>query len=55
VLLVVLEEFHDVLQVFYCVFEALIHKNVDVELLVSPVDFKNWLETGQEGCRLGVS
>ena len=30
------------------VFEALIHQNVDVELLVAPVDFENGLETSQE-------
>ena len=30
------------------VFEALIHQNVDVKLLVAPVDFENGLETSQE-------
>jgi len=44
VLLVELEQFHHVAQTFDLVLQALVDHDVDVELLVAPVDFQNRLE-----------
>ena len=54
-LLVELEQFHHVNKVIDSVLEAFIHKNVNVELLVAPVDLKDWLEALQEVLSLLVS
>ena len=43
-LLVILEQLHNIGEVFNCIFKSLISKNVNVEFLVSPVDLKYGLE-----------
>lgn len=52
VLLVELEQFHHVAQTFDLVLQALVDHDVDVELLVAPVDFEYRLEASQEGVGL---
>jgi hypothetical protein len=48
VLLVELEQLHHVRQALYRVLEMLVHQHLNVELLVTPIDFQDGLEAGQE-------
>ena len=46
--LVELEQFHDVAQTFHLVLKSLVNEDVNVELFVAPVNFKNRLEPSKE-------
>ena len=54
VLLVVLEQVQGVLERLNRVDKVNINKNIDVKLLVAPVDFEQILETGHEALSLSV-
>jgi len=54
VLLVELEQFHHVAQTLNLILEALINQDINVELFVAPVDFKNRLEASKELVSFGI-
>ena len=55
-LLVVFKQFHHIRQVLNWILQAIVNKNVDIELLVPPVNLKDWLEALQEvgGFSVGI-
>jgi len=54
VLLVVLKQLHNIGEVLNRIFKTLLNQNIDVELLVSPIDLKDRLEASQESAGFAV-
>jgi len=51
-IVIIIEQLDGVLDTLNWILKSLIHEDVQVELLVSPVDLKNWLESSQEQLHL---
>ena len=52
--LVVLQQIEGVLEGVNRVLEGFIHNNIHIELFVSPVDFKEWLESSEESLGFAI-